>query len=185
MLQALLAAVDAGDTFHIVDTETTGASPRTSRVIELATVSVRHGRIVDRFETLIDPGVPVPGWITRLTGISTRMLRGAPTPAEAYADWCAYLGGEGHFVAHNAPFDWGFLTAEFARLERPWPFTSRHCTVQMARRCLPQLPSRSLESLIAHYDIRVDDRHRALADAEATAIVFERLLEQLRAPTRS
>ena len=179
-IQQLLSAIEQDATFHIVDTETTGSSARASRVIELATVSVRGGQVVGRFETLIDPGEAVPFWITKLTGINTRMLKGAPSPAEAWAAWQAYLGEGGHFVAHNAPFDWGFLTAEFERDGRAWPFDKRHCTVQMARHCLPQLPSRSLESLIAHFRLEVDARHRALADAEATATVFLNLVEQLR-----
>lgn len=178
-IQHLLKATASDATFHIVDTETTGSSARTSRVIELATVTVRSGRIIGRFETLIDPGVPVPSWITQLTGINTPMLKGAPAPSEAWARWIEYLGGVGHFVAHNAPFDWGFLTAEFERDTRLWPFADRHCTVQMARHCLPQLASRSLESLIAHYRIAVPARHRALADAEATADIFLRLVAQL------
>lgn len=184
-IQHLLKASAADATFHIVDTETTGSSARAARVIELATVTVRGGRIVDRFETLIDPGVSVPYWITKLTGIDTRMLKGAPTPSEAWQRWTDYLGEGGHFVAHNAPFDWGFLTAEFDRNTRPWPFVNRHCTVQMARHCLPQLPSRSLESLIAHYRIAVPARHRALADAEATADIFLRLIDQLHAEAAS
>lgn len=182
-LPGLLARVEAGETFHITDVETTGSSPASSRVIELATVSVRGGAIVDRFETLIDPGVPVPYWITRLTGINSRMLKGQPAPSEAWARWVEFLAATdaagGHFVAHNAPFDWGFLTSEFRRDDRDWPFEQRFCTVSMARHCLPELQSRSLESLIAHYRLRTDARHRALADAEATADIFLRLLAQL------
>lgn len=176
----LLQAADADTTFHVVDTETTGSSARSARVIELATVTLRGGRVVDRFETLINPGVTVPSWITRLTGINTRMLEGAPSPAEAWALWLDYLGAGGHFVAHNAPFDWGFMQAELAREGQAWPFEKRHCTVAIARHCLPHLPSRSLESLIAHYRIAVPARHRALADAEATADIFLRLLAQLK-----
>jgi DNA polymerase-3 subunit epsilon len=92
------------------------------------------------------------------------------------------VGEGGHFVAHNAPFDWGFLTAEFERDAREWPFAHRHCTVQLARHCLPTLPSRSLEALIGHYRIQVPARHRALADAEATADIFLRLLASLGVP---
>lgn len=176
----LLRLVDEGATFHITDTETTGSSAAGARVIELATVSVRGGEVVGRFETLIDPGVVVPYWITQLTGINTAMLKGAPNPEEALAAWHQYLGDEGQFVAHNAPFDWGFLKAEFVRAERNWPFEKKFCTVQMARRCLPELPSRSLESLIAHYRIDVGARHRALADAEAAAVVFNHLITHLR-----
>jgi DNA polymerase-3 subunit epsilon len=180
-LRDLLALVDAGHTFHFVDTETSGSSPASSRVIELATVSVRRGEVVGRFETLIDPGVHVPSWITRLTGITGKMLVGAPAPIDAYAAWEDYLleVGSGAFVAHNAPFDWGFLTREYQRLDRPWPFSQPHCTVRLARKCLPHLRSRSLASLIAYYEIAVPARHRALADAEATAEVFNRLIAQL------
>ena len=181
-LRALLGLVDAGETFHFVDTETSGSSPANSRVIELATVSLRRGEVVGRFETLIDPGVSIPFWITRLTGITRKMLLGAPEPAAAYAAWEDYLlnTGTGPFVAHNAAFDWGFLTAEFARLGRPWPFSRPHCTVRLARHCLPQLRSRSLATLIEHFEIDVSARHRALADAEATAEIFQILLAQLR-----
>lgn len=179
--------VDDGATFHFVDTETSGSRATDSRVIELATVSLRRGEVVGRFETLIDPGVRVPPWITRLTGITQRMLVGAPAPMDAFAAWEDYLEetGRGAFVAHNAPFDWGFLTTEFTRLDRPWPFDTPHCTVRLARRCLPQLRSRSLASLIEHYGIDVSARHRALADAEATAEVFNRLVAQLRAAAPS
>lgn len=177
----LLRLAAAGQTLHVTDTEATGSSSRVGRVIEIATVSVRRGAIVGRFETLVDSGQPVPQLITDLTGITPAMLTGAPGPAEAIAEWAAYLGDEGHFVAHNAPFDWAFLTAEYKRQGRRWPFDRRFCTVQLARTCLPALPSRSLDALIRHYGLRVDARHRALADAEATAEILLRLLAQLEA----
>lgn len=179
---SLLRLAAAGETFHIIDTETTGLSPGSCRVIELATVSLRHGEIVGRFETLINPGVPIPAHITKLTGISTRMLAKAPPPDEAFRQWQRYLAGEGHFVAHNAGFDWGFLTAEFDRAGLDWPFQQRFCTVQLSRQCLPTLGRHSLENLIRHFGIRVTDRHRALADVEATAQIFCRFLEQLGGP---
>jgi DNA polymerase III epsilon subunit family exonuclease len=182
-LRELLGRVDAGDIFHFIDTETSGSSPASSRVIELATVSLRQGQVVGRFETFIDAGVAVPFWITRLTGITEKMLVGAPAPDQAYAAWEHYLAttGPGAFVAHNAGFDWGFLTQEFSRIDRPWPFAQPHCTVRLARKCLPNLRSRSLASLIEHFNISVSARHRALADAEATAEIFNLLVEQLRA----
>ena len=186
-LRDLLDLVDSGAIFHFVDTETSGSSPADARVIELATVSLCRGEVVGRFESLIDTGAHIPGWITRLTGITRRMLVGAPTPEVAYAAWDDFLArtGQGAFVAHNAAFDWGFLTAEYRRLEREWPFQRQHCTVRLARHCLPQLPSRSLATLIEHYGIEVDARHRALADAEATAEVFNRLIAQLRGAVSS
>ena len=102
-IATLLKAVASNATFHIVDTETTGSSSAGARVIELATVTIRGGAIVDRFETLIDPGVSVPYWITQLTGIQTRLLKGAPTPSEAWARWCDYLGPGGHLEAPHPP----------------------------------------------------------------------------------
>ncbi|MFP5503941.1 MAG: exonuclease domain-containing protein [Candidatus Sericytochromatia bacterium] len=176
---SLLRLVASGETFHIIDTETTGLSPASCRVIELATVSLRHGQIVGSFETLINPGVSIPANITKLTGISQRMLTKAPPPDEAFRQWQAYLAGQGQFVAHNANFDWGFLTAEFDRAGLDWPFRDRYCTVQLSRQCLPNLGRHSLENLIRHFGIRVTDRHRALADVEATAQIFCRFIEQL------
>jgi DNA polymerase III epsilon subunit family exonuclease len=177
---SLLALADQGEPFHIVDVETTGLSPGANRVIELATVTVKNGAIVDRFETLVDPGVEIPPFITQFTGIRPEMLEGAPTPDVAYRRWLDYLGGSGHFVAHNAEFDWGFLTYELRRAELAWPFSQKTCTVKLSRHCLPQLRSHKLENLIRHFGIQVTDRHRALADVEATATVFLNFLEHLR-----
>lgn len=179
-LRPLLEGIEQGETFQITDTETTGSSAATCHVIELATVTVRGGQIVDRFSSLIDPGVHVPYWITGITGIDTEMLRGAPETAVVLDRWLSYLDSQGQFVAHNAPFDLAFLSEEFRRWQRPWPFVGSLCTVRLARHCLPHLPSRSLGALIAHYGIEVGSRHRALADAEATAHVFLALVDQLR-----
>lgn len=175
-IRELVRAYAAGETFHVVDTETSGASAKAARVIEIATVSLnRHGRLGE-FETLVNPGVYVPRWITEITGITTRMLAPAPPPESALVAWRRHHGSAGRFVAHNAPFDWGFMTMECARAGEPWPFAEATCTVKLARRYLKALPSRSLEALIRHYAIPVDARHRALADARATAVVFERLI---------
>ncbi|MFN3428572.1 MAG: PolC-type DNA polymerase III [Candidatus Sericytochromatia bacterium] len=177
---SLVRLADQGEAFHIIDTETTGLSPSANRVIELATVTLRHGKIVDRFETFVDPGVPIPARITQITGIRREMLVGAPAPAQAYKAWRDYLGTGGHFVAHNAGFDWDFLRTEFARQALDWPFEQSVCTVRLARHCLPRLRKHGLGALIDHYGIQVSDRHRALADVEATAELFLKFLDQLR-----
>jgi DNA polymerase III epsilon subunit family exonuclease len=177
---SLVRLADQGEAFHIIDTETTGLSPTANRVIELATVTIRHGRIVDRFETFVDPGVPIPARITQITGIRREMLTGAPKPDRAYRAWREYLGAGGHFVAHNAGFDWDFLRTEFAREQLAWPFKESVCTVRLARHCLPGLRKHGLGALIDHYGIQVSDRHRALADVEATAELFLTFLDQLR-----
>lgn len=169
-----------GDLFHIIDTETTGSAPPKSRVIELACATLRHGEVVDRFETLIDPGVPIPPFITRLTGITTAMVRGQARPAAAMQAFAAYVAARpGHFVAHNASFDYRFLQHEFAEAQLEWPFSGRYCTVRLARHTLPQLPRHNLDQLIKHFGVVVQDRHRAMADVDATATAFWRMIELL------
>lgn len=182
-IRELLAAYEAGETFHVVDTETTGSSARGARVIEIATVSVTKDGTIGEFESLVNPGVYVPRWITEITGITQRMLAPAPPPEHALLAWRRHHGGQGRFVAHNAPFDWAFMTMECEKAGEPWPFAEPTCTVKLARRYLKHLPSRSLENLIRHYGIPVDARHRALADARATAVVFHKMMEAARAET--
>jgi DNA polymerase-3 subunit epsilon len=166
--------------FVVVDLETTGTGPgRGDRITEAAAVAVskRHVRTV--FHSLVNPGQPIPYFITQLTGIDDAMVRAAPTFAEIAGELAAELAGR-VFVAHNAQFDWGFLSAEFGRIS-PASIESlvgsRLCTVRMARRILRHLPRRNLDAVCAYYGIGNDCRHRALGDATATAHVLVRLLK--------
>lgn len=170
-----------GDVFHIIDTETTGTSPPGSRVIELACMSLAQGEVVGRFETLVDPGVPVPPFITGLTGIRTSMLVGQPASGPAMASFAAYIDAlPGHFVAHNAGFDYRFVGYEFEVAQLLWPFSGRYCTVRMGRAAVPGLARYNLDSLITHFGIKVQGtRHRAMADVEATAEAFWRMARLL------
>lgn len=163
-----------GDVFHVIDTETTGASPPGCRVIEVACESYVRGELVGTFETLIDPGVPIPPFITRLTGISTAMARTGLGPTSAMMKFDAYLARHpGHFVAHNAGFDYRFLAYEFELAGLDWPFAGRYCTVRMARHAVPGLGRYNLDRLIEHFGITVvGDRHRAMADVKATSTAF-------------
>ena len=157
-----LAEID----FCVIDTETTGGRAEENRVIDVAVFHVRDGIILDRFETLLNPGVPIPDWITTLTGIDDGMVRNAPTFGEIAPTLRAFLG-RGVFVAHNAPFDYAFIRNEFLRLGESWD-APRLCTVRVARHLFPELPSRSLGNLCDHLMIEIDGRHRAAGDAEAT-----------------
>ena len=162
--------------FSVVDVETTGASAIYDRVIEVAVVRVRGGEIVDRFETLVDPRIPVPSFITRLTGIDDRLLRGRPTFAEV-APRVREALDDGPLVAHNVAFDEAFLRHGFTRagltLDLP-----RLCTLRLARRLLPRLRSYRLDALAAHFGIAVGRRHRAGPDATTAALVLGRLLDE-------
>ncbi|PHX97718.1 MAG: hypothetical protein CK531_02120 [Gemmatimonadetes bacterium] len=165
--------------FIVVDLETTGTGSRTGdRVTEVAAVRVLDGVIEPVFHSLVNPGQPIPYQITSLTGIDDGMVRDAPSFANIAGELATHLARR-VFVAHNAPFDWGFLDAEFGRVT-PGVFgtlvPSRLCTVQLARKLLSHLPRRNLDAVCWHYGISNDGRHRAAGDAHATARVLVHLL---------
>ena len=163
--------------FVVVDVETTGSSAiRGDRVTEVAAVVVESGRVEVAFQSLVNPERHIPAFITGLTGISNAMVADAPTFCEI-ADSLATTLAARTFVAHNAVFDWGFLTMEFARAHRPEALAGAPlCTVRLARRVLAHLPRRNLDAVAWHYGVSIESRHRALGDARATAQVLLGLL---------
>lgn len=165
----------------VVDTETTGMRAwHGDRITEVAAVVVRNGVVCERFETLVNPERPIPRMITALTHIDAAMVRTAPVFGDVCDELLRML--EGHvFVAHNVEFDWRFLSAELVRARGRRLVGRKLCTVRLARRVLPYLRSRRLDSLARYYDIEITDRHRAGGDAHATAHVLLRLLDQARA----
>jgi DNA polymerase III subunit epsilon len=166
-------------TFIVTDTETTGARPADARLLEIGAVRVDGLRITERFQQLIDPQRAVPRWITDLTGISTAMVFGQPPAERVLPDYLDFLG-DGILVAHNLRFDEGFLNAELDLAGLPALDNNRLCTLRLARRLLPGLPSKGLDALVKHFGVRVEARHRALGDAEATAHILILLLDRLR-----
>ena len=165
-------------TFVVTDTETTGTAARRDRIIEIGAVKVEGGEVVDRFQQLVNPERSVPARITQITGITTAMVFDQPTAAEVLPRYLAFLG-DGVLTAHNLPFDERFLAAELKRLGRPALAGSSLCTLRLARRLLPGLRSKGLSSLVQFYKINVEGRHRALGDAEATAVALQKFLSQL------
>ena len=165
--------------FVVVDVETTGISAiMGDRVTEVAAVLVSRGEIVDAFHSLVNPQRNIPAYITGLTGISDAMVRDAPRFEQIAGDLAVHLAGR-VFVAHNASFDWTFLSAEYGRVAAaPLDAISngRLCTVRLARRFLSHLPRRNLDSVAWHYGVTIDGRHRAAGDARATAQVLLGLL---------
>lgn len=167
-------------TFVVVDVETTGSSPWAGdRITEFGAVTVAGGRIVDRWETLVNPERPIPPSVTRLTRITWDMVRRAPTIRDVAGRIADALRG-GVFVAHNAAFDWRFVTTELADLCGQVVRGERLCTVKLARAVVPQLRRRSLDALADYYGIENHARHRAGGDALATAKVLLRLLDAAR-----
>ena len=166
--------------YVVVDVETTGTRAMDGdRVMEVAVVEVCGGKVRVVFDSLINPERPIPGMISSLTNITHEMVRAAPVFAEVATRLAAVLDGN-VFVAHNAAFDWRFLSLEMQRATgRPLAGT-RLCTVRMARRLVPGLRRRSLDAVTAFYGITITARHRAGGDAVATAQVLTRLLAAAR-----
>jgi DNA polymerase III epsilon subunit family exonuclease len=155
----------------VVDLETTGLSPERSRILEIGAVRIAGLRLADRFQTLVDPCVPIPARITALTGIDRSLVADAPSLPRAMAGFRAWVGESEvvAFVAHNAAFDERFVRSALAAHALPPWSGPVFCTRRLARRLVPELPRFDLDSLAARFGIRNPARHRALGDAEATA----------------
>lgn len=164
--------------FAVVDVETTGRGPWLgSRIVEIAIVEAQGGRVVDEYETLVNPGHAIPGMITSLTGITTAMVAAAPYFEHVADEVRARLEGR-VFVAHNATFDWTFVSAELVGALGDAPDVPRLCTVRMCRRLVTGLRHRNLDVLARHFGIENHARHRAHGDALATARIFLRMLDE-------
>ncbi|HSK13639.1 MAG TPA: exonuclease domain-containing protein, partial [Phnomibacter sp.] len=162
--------------FAIVDIETTGGSAASSAITEVAVALHDGQQVQERFCTLIDPEVPIPHYITALTGIRSSMVADAPTFADVAPRLFELLQGR-IFVAHNVNFDHSFLYHQFKKADILWQ-PKKLCTVRYARKVLPGLPSYSLGNLCRSLGIAIEDRHRAGGDVEATVKLFEYLLAQ-------
>ncbi|AUH50754.1 DNA polymerase III subunit epsilon [Chromobacterium sp. ATCC 53434] len=163
----------------VIDFETNGASPgRDCRATEIGVAMVEDGRIVDRFQSLMNAGVWVPPMIERLTGISNAMLKDAPPARQVMAEAARFVG-DTPLVAHNAGFDRKFWDYELAQLglARRQDFA---CTVLLSRRLLPQAPDHKLGTLARWAGLPDTGRaHRALADAEMAAQLWLFLADTL------
>ncbi|MBN2289242.1 MAG: 3'-5' exonuclease [Candidatus Glassbacteria bacterium] len=155
--------------FVVVDVETTGFRPPADRVIEVAAVRVAGGAAVEEFSTLVNPGRPIPGPITGLTGITWDMVARAPEFSQVAEDFLDFLG-DSVFVAHNAPFDWRFIQSEVSLAAGRRLLNRRLCTRHMAARLCPELSRRSLDDLARFFNLDFGQRrHRALGDARVAA----------------
>lgn len=169
----------SGLSYVVVDVETTGGRAYYGdRITEIAAVVVKGGEIVEVFETLVNPERPIPPFITQLTNITWDMVRDAPTFGAIVHDVLRVLEGN-VFVAHNATFDWRFVTAEISRSAGQRLSGRRVCTVRVARKILPQLSRRSLDHVARYYGVEITRRHRAGGDAIATAKCFIRMISDL------
>ena len=172
------------DTLAVIDFETTGMSPALgARATEIAVVLLRNGRIVDRYASLMHSGAWVPPFIEQLTGISNRMLASAPPARQVMREVAEFTAGC-PVVAHNASFDrsfWlhehGLADSDAAVMQAPFA-----CTLLLSRRLYPQAPNHKLGTLAQWHGITPIGRaHRALADAEMAAGLWQRIVQDVQA----
>ena len=164
----------------VIDFETTGLSPNSScRATEIAVVMLENGRIVERYQSLMNAGVRVPAFIEQLTGISNAMLRTAP-PAEKVMNEVNEFVGCTPLVAHNASFDQKFWDFELGRIKRT-RLQNFACSLLLARRLMPAAPNHKLGTLTTFARLpHTGQAHRAMADAEMAANLMAHLADELR-----
>lgn len=160
--------------YTALDVETTGLSAMDNRVTEIALVRMWGTNVVGQWSSLVNPGCAIPYYITRLTGINDAMVADAPAFPALIPTIRDYVG-DSILLAHNAPFDRGFVDAELKRAGEK-PIKNKWLdTVYMARKLLPQLPNRKLATVAQHFGISCAGHHRAMADALMVAGIFARM----------
>ncbi len=164
-------------TFAVVDVETTGSRPKGDRITEIAVVLLHRGEVEVALDTLVNPERPIPRVVTAVTRITADDVKDKPVFDEVADDIIGALSGR-VFVAHNSRFDWGFVSAGIKRSRDFVLDGPQLCTVRLAKRLIPGLKSRSLDSVTAYFGVDVTNRHRAGGDAMATAQVLSVLLDR-------
>ena len=170
-------------TFCVTDIETTGQKPDDSEIIEIATVKVKNGQIKEEFCSYIKPQIPIPSFITQMTGITNDDVKDASRVEPVLKDWLKFIEGTDYFCAHNVMFDYDFIYKYLQVCRLPLDNLARlkfFCTVKTTRILYPELKSRKLGDLITHFNIPAEKRHRAVHDAMATAKIFLICLEQIK-----
>lgn len=173
----------AAITFVVVDLETAGGAPADAGITEIGAVRVRGGEVLGTFQTLVNPGVPIPPFVAALTGITDATVAGAPrlaTALAAFLEFARLTAPDTALVAHNAPYDTGFLAAACAKTGHEWPRPAVVDTARLARVALlrDEVPNCRLATLAGFFGASVTPTHRALDDARATVDVLHGLLER-------
>lgn len=164
------------DSMVLLDVETTGGKATRDRIIEIGLLVVDQGKLVKTWQTFVNPETPVPPWIQKLTGIRNEMLRDAPS----FEEIAPVIQGvcEGRIlVAHNARFDYGFLKNEFKRLGQSFQAKTL-CSVKLSRRFYAQYPRHGLDQVIQRLGVSVQNRHRALEDAQVIWQLFVKISQE-------
>lgn len=165
--------------FCVLDVETTGLSPQYNNVIELGIVRVKNLKVVEKYQTLINPGRDIPAFITGFTGISNDDVYDAPFFNDIADEVIDFIGDD-VIAGHNLSFDYSFLKREFNYIGKPEPRNPRVCTLKIARRIFPLLNSKSLGAVSSFLKIKNSSSHRALGDAETTAKILIKMIKHLK-----
>jgi len=175
-----LNSFSQNETIVVLDFETTGLyADEGDRAIEIGAVLLRGQEVSDRFQSLINPGFPVSREIETITGITNTMLSEAPSAPEVMEKFVKFIDTH-PLVAHNASFDQKFLEAELGHFGKKRPLNFG-CTLQAAKRLYPDVINYKLETLVRYKGIPITDQfHRALADAEMAAMLWVKIIEDLK-----
>ncbi|MGI8409371.1 MAG: 3'-5' exonuclease [Pyrinomonadaceae bacterium] len=165
--------------FVVFDLETTGTKAPPCRITEIGAYRVRNGRVAEEFHTLVNPEMPIPPFITWLTGINDDLVRDAPKFRDIASEFLEFIG-DSVLVAHNARFDMFFLNHEIGRVYEDYRIWNPSlCTVQLSRKLLPNIENHKLNTVANYFSIELLNHHRASDDARATAQIFVRLLKDM------
>lgn len=162
--------------YAIVDIETTGGYAANNAITEIAIVLYDGRHEMHRYETLVNPGMPIPRYVQSLTGITDETIKHAPYFNEIAHQVFNLLQGN-IFVAHNVNFDYSFLKYQFSKCGLTLNL-KKLCTVRLSRKVFPGLPGYSLGNLCRNLGIAIENRHRAAGDADATVLLFKKILEE-------
>lgn len=164
--------------YIVFDIETTGLDTNNDSIIEIGAVKVENGIIIDTFESFINPGFPIPYFITQINGIDDDLVENAPYPGVVLQKFKAFVSGSEFIIGHNAKrFDYPFLESEFRRNGIRFEGMTCKDTIWEAKRRYKRLPGYSLAKLCEHFGIVNQTAHRALSDVMATYELYEKLLE--------
>lgn len=169
----------SGTSFVVFDLETTGAKAPPCRVTEIGAFKVESGAVTGKFHTLVNPEMPIPYFITSLTGITDHMVANAPRFCDISDEFLGFIG-DSVLVAHNARFDMGFLNYEIGQVYEDYRLANPSlCTVLLSRRLVPEIENHKLNTVARHFEVDLRNHHRASDDAFATAHIFLNLLSHL------
>lgn len=176
---AIICGIYLSMEFVAFDLETTGKIPGSDKIIEIGLVKFVNSKVVDKFQTFVNPEVLIPAETTQVHGITDEMVKNAPLIQEVLPKIVDFVGNY-ILVAHNASFDVGFLEWEFRYHKIPTPAGPVLDTLALARRLIPGLPNYRLSTLVAHFKLKAPRFHRAVDDAQSCGFVFLELLKFLK-----